>query len=350
MNELKVGLIGCGHIAQMVHLNILTKLSGVKVIGLAEPDPERGAQAKKKTHKAQLFTDYHDLLSISDLDAVVICVPPALHTEVALAAFEAEKHVYLEKPMATNLTDAQTIVRAWERADTVGMMGFSYRFHPLYGKIKQILRTHKLGEITAVRTSFCSASKELPSWKQSRQSGGGILLDLAPHHIDMSNYLFQEQIVEASCQMRSQESEDDTALVTWQLESGLSIQSFFSCRSIDEERWEIYGTTGKLTFERFTGLFELTSPTFQYGRPAQLMREIRTIIGGIRRVTKTPGEPSFQAALKAFVTAAGKGCSVTPSIQDGYRVQSILEATMKSAESGFATTRAASQYEGLARQ
>lgn len=101
-----------------------------------------------------------------EVEAVVICLPPALHAEYAIAAFQAGKHVYLEKPIATNLLDARAVVEAWRKAGTVGMMGFNYCFNGLYQSAKQYVRSGPLGDLVPSErcfhhqhTSFLSGSK-----------------------------------------------------------------------------------------------------------------------------------------------------------------------------------------------
>ena len=101
----KLGLIGCGSIAQAVHLNILAQLPGVELVALAEPDPQRQASAKRRAPSAQAYADYRALLERSDIDGVVICLPSALHAEEAIAALAHGKHVYLEKPIGVSLLE-----------------------------------------------------------------------------------------------------------------------------------------------------------------------------------------------------------------------------------------------------
>src|SRR6185369_3910139 len=101
MPGLKVGLIGCGQIVRLVHLNILTRLPDVELVALAEIDPLRRESAHRVAPAAVCYEDPHRLLEQSDIEAVVICLPNALHAGIAAAALEKGKHVYLEKPVAT---------------------------------------------------------------------------------------------------------------------------------------------------------------------------------------------------------------------------------------------------------
>lgn len=334
----KVGLIGFGRIAQRVHLPALRTLPEVHVVALAESDPERCQEAERALPQAHFFSDYRALLAESEAEAVVICLPSSLHAEAALAAFEAGKHVYLEKPIATCLSDAQAVLEAWQRAGTIGMTGFNFRFNPLHLKAKAHLRAGRLGELVGVRTVFSSAARTLPAWKERRQSGGGALLDLASHHMDLVPFLLGEEVVAVAAEARSQRSEEDSVAVQLRLASGLLVQSFFSITSVDEDRLEIYGRQGKLILDRYAGTLCAREPEAVYSRLGKLREEARALVEGLRRVARTPGEPSFQAALGAFVAAAQSGASVRPDLEDGYRSLAILDAAERSAAAGKTVT------------
>lgn len=152
MSSLKVGLIGCGRIVQLVHLNVLARLPDAELVALAEPDPQRREEASRRVPKAIAFSGYQEMLEKSDVEAAVICLPNALHAEAAEAALKLGKHVYLEKPLAANLEDARDALQAWRSAGTVGMMGFNYRFNPIYQAAKEYIKSGKLGEVVSVRS------------------------------------------------------------------------------------------------------------------------------------------------------------------------------------------------------
>lgn len=105
MSSLKVGVIGCGRIAQAVHLRVWRN-----VVALAEPDPESRRQAARLAPGAVAMEDWRELLDRRDVEAVLIAAPNGLHAEMAVAALERGKHVYLEKPLATDLQDVARVV------------------------------------------------------------------------------------------------------------------------------------------------------------------------------------------------------------------------------------------------
>ena len=189
-----LGLIGCGSIARNVHLKVLRRLPGVRVAALADPDAQRLNAAQRLVPGAAGCADYRQLLDLPHVQAVVIAAPNAHHAEMTVAALDRRKHVYLEKPIATSLAGARQILAAAQQAGTVGMMGFNYRFNPLYQETRRLIRSGRLGELVSVRSVFATASHPLPDWKQSRHSGGGVLLDLASHHVDLVRHFLGGEV------------------------------------------------------------------------------------------------------------------------------------------------------------
>jgi myo-inositol 2-dehydrogenase / D-chiro-inositol 1-dehydrogenase len=342
MADLKVGLIGCGRIAQIVHLNLLTRLPGVALVALAESDAQRRAEAERRAPSAVAVADYHDLLARPEVEAVVICLPPALHAEAAIAALQHGKHVYLEKPLATTLTDGQAVLEAWAAAGTVGMIGFNYRFNPLYEAARRHVRAGRLGALVGARSSCMAAVRPLPSWKTARSSGGGALLDQGSHHVDLVAALFDQPIREVWAGVRSQRSEEDSATLQLRLADGLLVQSFFSISAVEEDRFEIYGQAGKLTVDRH-GSAEVTisGPTAASTRLDQLRQGLRLVARGpraVRRLLTATEEPSYRAALLRFAAAARAGQSASPDLRDGYRGLAVIDAAERSAASGRLVT------------
>ncbi|MDB9529341.1 Gfo/Idh/MocA family oxidoreductase [Oscillatoria sp. CS-180] len=333
----KLGLIGCGSIAQAVHLNILTRLSGVELVALAEPDPQRQEAAKRQAPSAIAYTDYRDLLQQSAIDGVVICLPSALHAEAAIAALDQGKHVYLEKPIAVNTQEAQAVIAAWQRAGTIGMIGFNYRFSPQYRAAKQVIQSGQLGKLVSARSVFSYPVGTAPVWKQKRASGGGILLDLGLHDIDLARFLFDAEVQTVAAEVRSHHYEDDTAALQFQLSNGLLFQLFTSMSTIDEARWEIYGQNGKLIADRYRDTqIQIISPHRASSRRAQLSISLQSALRSLnwRKMIAPTLEPSYEGALAEFVDAVLSGRPAYPNFTDGLRALAVIEAAELAAQSG----------------
>lgn len=338
MSALRIALIGCGHIGRTVHLNILRRLPHVQVVALAEPNAQGREAASRQVPRAAVFSDYRELLERSEIDAAVICLPNALHADAAITTLQSGRHLYLEKPLAINLEDARKLLEVWRRSRRVAMIGFSYRFNPLHQEVRRHLQTAKLGELVGVRSVFTTAPHRMPEWKQRRGSGGGALLDLASHHVDLVRFWFDEEVDEVRANIRSQRVEADTATLELRLANGLLVQSFFSMSSVDDDRFEIYGRTGKLSLDRYNSwAVEITSSTRNstpFHRFSRAMARLPRSRFAISKLFAQANEPSFAAALAHFVAAARNGGPASPDFDDGFQSLAVIIAAEESARTG----------------
>jgi predicted dehydrogenase len=334
MPPLRIGLLGCGQIARGVHLPVLRALPNVRVAAIAEANDAALAAAGAIVPEARRFTDFTELIRSGELDAVVVCLPPHLHADSAIAAFEAGLHVYLEKPLAPSASEVARVIEAWRRAGTVGMIGFNFRFHPQVERIRQRVRAGEIGTVLGMRTVFSILPHEIPEWKRTRALGGGVLLDLASHHVDLAHHLLGDAVVRAYASVRSLQAEGDHAALQLELASGASMQTFVSLGTVDEHRIEVLGTTGKLVMDRT----ELTRPehvaaTLRGARVRRVRRALEALEPA--RLLRSPGaEPSFAAALGAFAVAASGGAFPGPDLVDGARCLAVIEAAECAASTG----------------
>jgi len=138
MKIVKVGVIGCGEIAQWMHLPFLTELPGFRVTAVCDVSPRVTEYVGERFGVEQRFTDYQALIDQADVDAVVVATP--IHSNPTIAAAHAGKHVLVEKPMALNLDEAQAMVDAAERAGVTLMVGYMKRYDPGYLHGRQLMR------------------------------------------------------------------------------------------------------------------------------------------------------------------------------------------------------------------
>ncbi len=339
MEQLSLGIIGYGSIASVVHSDALRRIPGVVVSAIAETDESRQAEAQKDWPSAHCCADYQELLDLPEVQAVIIAVPTALHVEVALSAIAHGKHIYLEKPLATKLAASQAVVTAWQESNIIGMMGFNLRFHPLYLELKQQIASGVVGRIVAIQSLFHTGGGRMPAWKKKRESGGGVLLDLASHQVDLLPMLFDSAIVSLTAQLQSQRTEDDNALLSFEMANGLAWQSSLALNSFDLDRLEIIGEDGMLTVDRHHSLQpEKIMWRHLYSRGYALRRGIReslTLNAYARAKFRAPRlDPSYLYSMQHFINALRQEKQAAPSFSDGYRALEIVLAAEESARSG----------------
>lgn len=337
-DPVRVGVLGCGRIAQMFHLRALTALPAARLVALADADPRLLAQAGAVAPGAARFDDYVALLEEPDLDAVVICLPSNLHAVAAEAAFARGRGVYVEKPLAATLADGRRILDAWNVSGQVGRVGFNLRFHPVYQDLRRALADGRVGAPVAVRTAMCSAPRDLPAWKRARASGGGALLDLASHHVDLVRHLLDAPVEQVGAQLRSVRTEDDTAVIDLRLADGVPVQILATITAPQEDRIEVYGDGGKLVADRFRSrtlaFVPVGEPTSRGERLRRAATAARRAVADVRDIGLPRPEPSFAAALAAFVAAAGGQRADGPTIADGYASLQVIDAAERAAHRG----------------
>lgn len=339
MDPLRIGLIGCGHMGRLVHLNNLRRLSKVEVVAIADPDAKQREAASQCVPRATAFADYHELLERSQIDAAVVCLPNALHAEAATATLQSGRHLYLEKPLAINLDDGRRLLQTWRQSGRVAMIGFNYRFNPLHQQVRRHLQSGSIGELVSVRSIFSTAPHRDPEWKRKRQTGGGALLDLASHHVDLVRFWFDQPVIEVRASVSSQRAEGDAATLDLKLANGLAVQSLFSTSSVNEDRFEIYGRTGKLSLDRYNSWAVEISGSTRRSLPFHLFREALNSIPRSRfamsKLLAPANEPSFASALAHFVLAARNGEPASSDFDDGFQSLAVIIAAEESARTGL---------------
>src|SRR5687767_11130740 len=186
------------------------------------------------------------MLRNAELDAVIVAVPTQMHAAAAADIAGAGIAFYLEKPIAITSADAALVRSAAVNAGVKAVTGFNRRAHPLYQRARELIREGAIGEVHGAQTVFSEPAPPagLPLWKHKRETGGGALLDLGSHHIDLLRWLLGTEVETASASIRSISTEDDFASVTMSLANGAHAQSTFTLASAYADHLEILGTRG----------------------------------------------------------------------------------------------------------
>jgi predicted dehydrogenase len=332
---LRIGILGCGRIIRLAHLRVLSTIPGVEITAIADSDAASRAHAAREAPAARIMTDVDELLQAPDLDAVVIALPTLAHRDAAVAAFERGLHVYLEKPIAANVSDGEAIADAWRRAGTVGRIGFNLRFNRLYREMRDAIAAGEAGSPITLRTSYVANWPDSASWRIAPSAGGGALLELASHHVDLCRFLFNTEIASVHATTWSNRGADEAAMLQLELENGVHVQMQMGYGTIEEDRVEVYGASGKLVVDRYDSLALERVPMHAAGGLAtavrRLVREGRAIGYGLEK-RRLPGqEPSFTASLTAFVEAAISGTQASPDIADGLASLRVIDDARRSA-------------------
>lgn len=185
VKEVKVGVIGCGRIG-IVHLGAITKAPNVKPIIVSNPTVAKAEAAASQFGVPSFTSDAMDVITNPDVDAVWICSPSSFHAEQIKACAENGKHVFCEKPLATDLAETVEAINACNEAGVKLMTGLQRRFDPNFRRVKQAIEDQEVGETIMIK--LCSRDPSPPPFEYVK-GGGGIFADMAVHDLDMSRFL-----------------------------------------------------------------------------------------------------------------------------------------------------------------
>ncbi len=330
-----VGLVGCGWIAEIAHLPSLLGSKAGRLIAAAEADPARRRWLGSRAPQVRQHPHWEVLLEDPAIAAVVIALPTALHAEVACRAFAAGKHVFVEKPIALTMIEGRRVVAAWRQARTVGAVGYNFRRNPIVESARRAVAAGDLGSLVGIQGVFHWAAEKIEGWRSEPGMGGGALLDLVSHHVDLVAHLSGQRVSEVQCTLRSLRTPDDTAALQLVMDDGLTVQlQGSSVAGTNANRLELVGQNGLLRVDLLDG--RPRSVERVPGRGARLLR-LQRALGELHpsRLLRSPGfEPSFGATLEAFLIGVQKDLPVVPDLADGLRALAVIEAALESARSG----------------
>jgi len=185
--KLRIGIIGCG--VGVLHLEGFAEDPRVQVVAIAGLDSDRCQELATRFHVPKVYRDYQDLLADPDIDAVTVAVPNHLHAPVTIAALEAGKHAMVEKPLARNSAEGESMIEAARRTGRVLGVSFNRRGRQDVQIVKREVERGNLGAMYHARAFWMRRSgiPGLGTWFTTKDmAGGGALIDIGIHVLDMA--------------------------------------------------------------------------------------------------------------------------------------------------------------------
>ena len=255
MNEaLKLGLIGAGRIGRLHAENLVYRIRGAELVAVADVMEEAAAKLSRELEIPKVTTDYRELLSDPEIEAVLICTSTHTHAEIIQAAAASGKHIFCEKPLALDLEEIDRALSAVKEAGVILQVGFHRRFDPNFRRLKGLIVEGAIGTPWLLKiTSYDPAPPPLAYIKVS----GGIFLDMTIHDFDMARFLLGEveEVFASGSVLVEPEirkaGDVDTAVVTLKFESG-ALGVITNCRKASyghDQRIEVLGEKGALFAE-----------------------------------------------------------------------------------------------------
>ena len=252
------GIVGCGWVARDYVAPGIIHAPNAQLVALSDPDPGAMSAIAGLTSGTASSGSLNDFLHTPGLDAVYIATPNHLHRPLTEAAAYAGKHILCEKPMATNTSDADAMVRACRDAGVQYGTAFDQRFQARHRRLKELVASGALGTITACRIHYAcwTPGDWVPPTQDSHdnwrvdpaRAGGGAFIDLAPHGLDLLQWMLGEPIVEVGCLLQRRVFDypvDDGGALIGRFEGGalLTMNVAYNCPDVFPRRTlEIIGT------------------------------------------------------------------------------------------------------------
>jgi predicted dehydrogenase len=350
MDELKVGFIGTGRISDLHALEYLAN-PRARIVAVCDIDPalakERGAAWR--VPDSHIFTDYHDLLAVPEVDLVEILLPHHLHRQATLDAAAAGKHISLQKPMALSVAEADEMIAAAQQAGVIFKVFENFIFYPPVQRAKALIEAGEIGEPLTIRIKSNSGTSpntwDIPAaawaWRFSpEECGGGPLVFDDGHHKFSLGWYFMGMADEVHAWIGASELApnivlDSPAIVSWKFPGNRygSLEVVNSPELVldtkhyaQDDRIEITGTRGVIWITRGHGKMMDVPPVVMY-RDRQTFTYSDMPVGW---------EHSFINSTRHFIDAYFAGEPPSLTAEEGREILRFALAAQESAQTGQA--------------
>ncbi|PCJ57066.1 MAG: hypothetical protein COA79_17195 [Planctomycetota bacterium] len=331
---LKIGVIGAGKMG-LLHSAILNHNENCVISSISEPSDMILNSFKTFNSKIATYKNYEDMLSKEDLDCIYITSPTHLHSEMAIKCLEGNKHVFLEKPLAINCSEAKPVLELSQRVDRSSMVGYMMRYIETFEKTKRLIDSGNIGRIINFNAKMQVAQifSKGRGWRSDPlKSGGGVVILQATHLIDLLCWYFGfPNKVQSNFNNYYSEKLEDFCHCNFIYDDELT-GSFFSSWSIFNKRLletsiEIHGTNGQINVNDDTlqlyvhnDADEFKAGYFKWTKP-ELSTGVSIDVGG----THYTRQDNF------FIQAIKENLKIDHDIPNAYLVQKVTDAVYSSA-------------------
>ncbi len=312
MEKVKIGVIGLGGVAQLIHLPNLSKMQNVDLCSVAEINKNRLQTIAEKFNVKNRYVNYKDLLEKCDVDAVIIATPTSTHTEIAIDCLNAGKDVLVEKPLAKTYAETKKIVDAAKKSKRKLMVGMNLRYRPDTMLLRSFINSNEIGEPFYVKCGWIRKQSSSEKWfTKKEESGGGVIIDLGIHVLDLALWLLDfPEISSVSSQNfhHFTKNVEDTSISCIKcLNSAVINMEVSWSLPVEKDNFflEVYGTKGSFSINPFK-LYKKVENDYINLTPTQVdspqvlfkksyLNELKSFIGAIKGLNPvfSPGEEAL---------------------------------------------------------
>ena len=327
MDKSKIGVIGLGGVAQLVHLPNLSKLPNAELTAVCEINKSRLMTIAEKFNIKERYSNYKDMLEKSEMDAVIIATPTSTHADIAVDCLEAGKDILVEKPLARSYQEAKRIVDCAKKNKRKLMVGMNLRYRPDTMLLRSFINSNEIGEPFYVKCGWIRKQSSSEKWfTKKEESGGGVIIDLGIHLLDLALWLLQyPEIASVSSQNfhHYTKNVEDTSISCIKCKNSAVINLEVSWSlPVEKDHFflDVYGTRGSFSsnpfrlYKKVENDYVNLTPT-QVDNPTVLFKksylnELKSFIGAIKGLNPvfSPGEEALQRMriIEAMYESADK--------------------------------------------
>ena len=330
---LKFGMCGCGGFVEKGVLPAMADAENAKAVALFDVSEQRRSQVGDKFGIDMRFDSYEDLLACDEVDVVYVASPNAFHKEQVIAAAEAGKHIFCQKPMGMDAGQCRDMLAAVEAAGVKMGLGFCFRYAGAQSKAKELLDAGEIGKPCSMHLSFNfhGYTPETVGWRcDAKLAGGGAMMDLAPHMVDLVCYFMDSKVESVMAYVNPEKTEtqiETDALMILSMANGTSalLDTSFNLRG-DGASYRIIGSKGAIRRAGIDG-WRIDG---KLGAPLVVEK------GG-----EGAGQVDYdvyeyiEKELVAFCEAVKNGKEPPVSGQYGLDIQTVVDAVFESGKTGL---------------
>lgn len=264
IKKINWGIIGCGDVTELKSGPAFNKVNNSALVAVMRRDAEKAKDYAYRHNVPRWYNDADKLINDPEVNAIYIATPPSSHEQYCIAAINAGKPVYVEKPMALNYTAASNMAKAAAKENIKLVVAHYRREQPLFKKVKQLINDKVIGDVRLARLELYrpSLSKEELSttgntWRVDPAiAGGGLFHDLAPHQLDLMYYFFGlvQKVTGIATNQTVNYAADDMVAGSILFENGIAFNGAWCFNTATPADYcEIIGSLGKISFQVFTG-------------------------------------------------------------------------------------------------
>ena len=327
MNKTKLGIVGLGGIAQVIHLPVLSKMEDVEIVAVCDSEISKAKNIATKYGVANYYRDVEKMLEDNPgMSAVIIATQTNMHKNVATKCLEAEKDVLVEKPIARNYKEAKDIVDAAKKNKRKIMVAMNNRFRNDMMMQRTFSKAKEIGEVFYVKAGWVKPQSSNQKWMVEKdKSGGGVFLDNGIPMLDLGLWIFgfpDVKSVTSTNYFHNTKSVEDSsiAMIKFKNDATLTIEVSWSLLREGELFYcNVYGKEGSSSINPFK-IYKRMDGNLYNITPKKLMMPSNVF------------KKSYEYELRHFVGAVRGNHNIISSGDDALKVMEIVDAIYKSAK------------------